>query len=74
MGFFEARKVKFIELNQAVVIEDLLVNKRNLTFIGFSSSILLYAKIFKHNVKSYEELLLNDKKYVGFRKLYDFEL
>lgn len=73
-SLFETQKVIYIELAQNVIIEDVIVNKENLTFNGFSSSILLYAKINNHKVNSYEKILQNDKKYRGFRKLYDFEL
>ena len=71
---FEMQKSSYIELDQNVIVEDIIVNKEYLTFNGFSSSILLYAKIYNHSVKSFEELLLSDKKYRSFRKLYDFQI
>jgi hypothetical protein len=71
---FNSMNVKVIELPDNVIIEDVIVNKRKLSFFGFSSSILLYAKIFNHQYRSFEYLLKNDSKYINFRKLYDFEL
>ena len=71
---FEKQEASYIELAQNVIIEDLIVNKEYLTFNGFSSSILLYAKIYNHKVNSFETLLQEDKKYRDFRKLYDFEI
>jgi hypothetical protein len=71
---FKLLNVQYIELAQNIIMEDIIINRANLTFIGFSSSILLYAKIYNHNVKTYEQLFQLDKKYAGFRRLYDFEL
>ena len=71
---FDIQKASYIELDQNIIVEDIIINKENLTINGFSSSILLYAKIYKHKVNCYEELLENDKKYKAFRKLYDFEI
>jgi hypothetical protein len=71
---FNLINVEVIELADNVVIEDVIVNKRNLNFFGFTSSILLYAKIFNHQYHSFENLLKSDPKFINFRKLYDFEL
>lgn len=73
-ALFDERYAKYIELGQDVITENLMLGKTGLTFIGFSSSVLLYANICGHNVKTYEGYLKQDKQYTRYRQLYDFKL
>ncbi len=54
--------------------EQIAINSKNVTVLGFASSLLYYSKIFGCKVISYEELLLTDKTFQIFRNKNNFDL
>jgi len=74
-NLFKKRDISYLVVPDYVPVEQILASDRKIRVIGFASSILLYAKILKHEVISFDqELQALDSKYQVYRRYNDFDL
>ncbi|WP_462264585.1 polysialyltransferase family glycosyltransferase [Mucilaginibacter sp.] len=70
-SYFNALNKELIVLPDDLPFELIILNSIDLRIIGFSSSLLYYARLYGHQVTSYENLLMNDPYYRAYKKLND---
>lgn len=65
---------KIIVIPNFIILEFEFMRCKDLSVFGFTSSLLLYARLYGHNVSSYSSLWDKDFRYKKYRKLNDFPL
>lgn len=71
---FKDRNAGFTILDDSVPLEIIISSYNSLTFVGFSSSILYFAFLYHHTVKSGCEFLLGSPLYKDYRNRYGVKL
>ncbi|MEN2413835.1 polysialyltransferase family glycosyltransferase [Flavobacterium mesophilum] len=69
-----SEKIEVIVLDNNVILEFEFLRSKKLIIYGFTSSLLHYARLFGHKVKSYSFLWEKDKMFANFRSSNDFSI
>ncbi len=67
-------KSEIIVLDSSVILEFEFLRCKKLLVLGFTTSLLHYAKLFGHQIISYSSLWENDKLFSDFRLFNDFPI
>lgn len=74
-SYFSEFSVDCIELPQNIPFECILTSFKNLSIVGFGSSLIFYAKLLNNHIVSYDQNLQDiDSKYKRYREYFDYQL